>query len=47
MWAKVSGLWQTYGCVYLHAWKSGSGAKAGIENWMDVDTRKRSRSTFG
>jgi putative transposase len=32
----IERLWRSlkYECVYLHAWETGSQAKAGIEHWM-------------
>jgi putative transposase len=36
----VERLWRTlkYECVYLHAWETGSEAKAGIRKWMSSTT---------
>ena len=39
----VERLWRSlkYECVYLHAWESGSEAKAGVGKWMEFYNRKR------
>ena len=33
----IERLWRTlkYECVYLHAWETGSQARAGVRNWME------------
>jgi putative transposase len=45
----VERLWRSlkYECVYLHAWESGSEAKAGVGKWMDFYNRKRPHSALG
>lgn len=45
----VERLWRTlkYECVYLHAWDTGSQAKAGVRKWMDFYNRKRPHSALG
>ena len=42
-------LWrsQKYECVYLHAWESGSEAKAGVGKWMEFYNQKRPHSALG
>jgi len=42
----VERLWRSlkYECVYLHAWETGSEAKAGIGKWMAFYNRKRPHS---
>lgn len=44
----VERLWRSlkYECVYLHAWESGSQAKAGIKKWMEFYNRKRPHSAL-
>ena len=44
----VERLWRTlkYECVYLHAWKSGSQARAGIREWMDFFNHRRPHSAL-
>jgi len=44
----VERLWRSlkYECVYLHAWDSGSQAKAGIRKWMEFYNRKRPHSAL-
>jgi len=36
-----------YECVYLHAWETGSEAKAGIRKWMEFYNQKRPHSAHG
>ena len=36
-----------YECVYLHAWETGSEAKAGVGKWIDFYNRKRPHSALG
>ena len=36
-----------YECVYLHAWDSGSEAKAGVGKWIGFYNRKRPHSALG
>ncbi len=45
----VERLWRSmkYECVYLHAWETGSQAKAGIKKWMDFYNQKRPHSALG
>ena len=45
----IERLWRSmkYECVYLHAWESGSEAKAGIKKWMDFYNNKRPHSALG
>jgi len=45
----VERLWRglKYECVYLHAWETGSQAKAGVANWIEFNTQKRPRSALG
>lgn len=45
----VERLWRTlkYECVYLHAWETGSEAKAGVGKWIDFYNRKRPHSALG
>ncbi|WP_371257382.1 IS3 family transposase [Phaeobacter sp. 11ANDIMAR09] len=45
----VERLWRSlkYECVYLHAWETGSEAKAGIGKWVEFYNRKRPHSALG
>jgi len=45
----VERLWRSmkYECVYLHAWETGSEAKAGIRKWVEFYNRKRPHSALG
>lgn len=45
----IERLWRslTYECVYLHTWKTGSQAKAGIARWMTFYTHHRPHSALG
>ena len=45
----IERLWRTlkYECVYLHAWETGSKAKAGIRKWMTFYNYQRSHSALG
>ncbi len=45
----VERLWRSlkYECVYLHAWESGSEAKAGIRKWIEFYNNKRPHSSLG
>ena len=45
----VERLWRSmkYECVYLHAWETGSQAKAGIKKWMDFYNQRRPHSAHG
>ena len=44
----VERLWRSlkYECVYLHAWETGSEAKAGVGKWMQFYNRKRPHSAL-
>jgi len=45
----IERLWRTlkYECVYLHAWHTGTEAKAGIRKWVIVRTYQRPHSSLG
>jgi len=45
----VERLWRSlkYECVYLHAWETGSEAKAGVGQWIKFYNRKRPHSALG
>lgn len=45
----VERLWRSlkYECVYLHAWETGSEAKAGVGKWIKFYNRKRPHSALG
>jgi putative transposase len=45
----VERLWRSlkYECVYLHAWETGSEAKAGVRKWVEFYNRKRPHSALG
>ncbi|WP_299154369.1 IS3 family transposase [uncultured Tateyamaria sp.] len=45
----VERLWRSlkYECVYLHAWETGSEAKAGVRKWIDFYNDKRPHSALG
>ena len=45
----VERLWRSlkYECVYLHAWETGSEAKAGVGTWIQFYNRKRPHSALG
>nr|WP_287259476.1 IS3 family transposase [Thioclava sp.] len=45
----VERLWRSlkYECVYLHAWETGSDAKAGVGKWIEFYNRKRPHSALG
>jgi putative transposase len=45
----VERLWRSlkYECVYLHAWETGSEAKAGVRKWIEFYNHKRPHSTLG
>ena len=45
----IERLWRSlkYECVYLHAWDTGSQAKAGIANWMSFYNHRRPHSSLG
>ena len=45
----IERLWRSlkYECVYLHAWETGSQAKAGIGNWISFYNHHRPHSSLG
>ena len=45
----VERLWRSlkYECVYLHAWETGSEARAGIAKWVEFYNQKRPHSAHG
>ena len=45
----IERLWRSlkYECVYLHAWETGSQAKAGIGHWMTFYNHRRPHSSLG
>ena len=45
----VERLWRSlkYECVYLHAWETGSEAKAGVRKWIEFYNHKRPHSSVG
>jgi len=45
----IERLWRTlkYECVYLHAWETGSEAKASIRKWMTFYNHQRPHSALG
>jgi len=45
----VERLWRSlkYECVYLHAWETGSQAKAGVRNWIEFYNRRRPHTALG
>lgn len=45
----VERLWRTlkYKCAFLHAWETGSEAKAGIRKWMTFYNHQRPHSALG
>lgn len=45
----VERLWrsQKYECVHLHAWETGSEAKAGVRKWIEFYNHKRPHSALG
>ena len=45
----VERLWRSlkYECVYLHAWETGSEAKAGVGKWIKFYNHKRPHSALG
>ena len=45
----IERLWRTlkYECVYLHAWETGSQARAGVRNWMEFYNNRRPHKALG
>jgi len=45
----VERLWRSlkYECVYLHAWETGSQARAGVRKWMEFYNKTRPHSALG
>ena len=45
----VERLWRSmkYECLYLHAWETGSEARAGVGRWIEFYNRKRPHSALG
>ena len=45
----IERLWRSvkYECVYLHAFETGFGARAGIERWMNHYNAQRPHSALG
>jgi putative transposase len=45
----IERLWRTlkYECVYLHAWDTGSEARAGVRNWMEFYNNLRPHEDLG
>ena len=45
----IERLWRTlkYECVYLHAWETGSQARAGVRNWMEFYNHRRPHKALG
>ncbi len=45
----VERLWRSlkYECVYLHAWETGSEARAGVGKWIEFYNHKRPHSALG
>jgi len=45
----IERLWRSlkYECVYLHAFETGSEARAGIGKWVDYYNRSRPHSALG
>ena len=45
----MSRLWLSlkYECVYLHAWETGSQAKAGVGRWITFDNHLRPNAAHG
>ncbi len=45
----VERLWRSlkYECVYLHAWETGSEARAGVRKWMEFYNHKRPHAALG
>ena len=45
----IERLWRTlkYECVHLHAWETGSEARAGVRNWMEFYNNRRPLKALG
>ena len=45
----IERLWRSlkYECVYLHAWETGSQARAGVRNWMEFYNHRRPHKALG
>ncbi|ATG37883.1 putative transposase (plasmid) [Phaeobacter piscinae] len=45
----IERLWRSlkYECVYLHAWETGSQAKAGVGRWLTFYNRQRPHAAHG
>ena len=45
----IERLWRSmkYECVYLHAWETGTEARAGIRTWMTFYNDQRPHSALG
>jgi len=45
----IERLWRSlkYECVYLHAWETGSQAKAGVGRWITFYNHQRPHATHG
>ena len=45
----IERLWRTlkYECVYLHAWETGSQARAGIRTWIEIYNHRRPHKALG
>ena len=45
----IERLWRSlkYECIYLHAWETGSQARAGIRKWMDFYNQRRPHKALG
>ncbi|RWR51076.1 hypothetical protein EOW66_12415 [Sinirhodobacter huangdaonensis] len=45
----IERLWRSlkYECVYLHAWETGSQAKAGVGRWITFYTHRRPHAAHG